>query len=119
MTTYPLLRKVMAEMFAAAGACVVVGGRRRHEGEAVAETISASGGRAAYRLLDVSDEASVEGAVRFTVGEFGRLDIVVSNAGGSSVSDGPVTTASMKNSGTKRGSTTSGAFSAAGSRFRR
>jgi NAD(P)-dependent dehydrogenase (short-subunit alcohol dehydrogenase family) len=88
--------QVMAEMFAAEGACVIAGGRRRREGEAVAEAISASGGRAAYQPLDVSDEASVEGAVRFAVGEFGRLDVLVSNAGGSSVSDGPVTTASIE-----------------------
>lgn len=87
--------RVMAEAFAAEGAHVVVGGRRQHEGEAVAEAINARGGSAAYRHLDVSDEASVEDAVRFAVGHFGRLDVLVSNAGGSSVSDGPVTTASI------------------------
>jgi NAD(P)-dependent dehydrogenase (short-subunit alcohol dehydrogenase family) len=87
--------QVMAEVFAAEGASVVVGGRRQDEGEAVAKAIREDGGAAAYRQLDVTDEASVEGAVRFAVGEFGRLDVLVSNAGGSSASDGPVTTASI------------------------
>jgi NAD(P)-dependent dehydrogenase (short-subunit alcohol dehydrogenase family) len=88
--------RAMAEIFAAEGARVVVGGRRQHEGEAVAHAISAHGGQAVYRQLDVSDEASVEGAVRFAVSAFGRLDVLVSNAGGSSASDGPVTTAPIE-----------------------
>ncbi|HEX6525613.1 MAG TPA: SDR family oxidoreductase [Streptosporangiaceae bacterium] len=88
--------RVMAELFAAEGARVVVGGRRQLEGEDVAGAITARGGQAAYRQLDVSDEESVEGAVRFAVSQFGRLDVLVSNAGGSSASDGPVTTASIE-----------------------
>jgi NAD(P)-dependent dehydrogenase (short-subunit alcohol dehydrogenase family) len=35
----------------------------------------------------------VERAVQTAVGAFGRLDVLVSNAGGSSAADGPVTTA--------------------------
>jgi NAD(P)-dependent dehydrogenase (short-subunit alcohol dehydrogenase family) len=93
--------EVMAEMFAAEGAKVVVGGRRRSEGEAVAGAIRAQGGRAAYVPLEVTDEESVACAVRFAVGEFGRLDILVSNAGGSGASDGPVTTASIEEFWTK------------------
>lgn len=85
-----------AEMFAAEGASVVVGGRRRSEGEAVAAAITAAGGRAVYQPLDVAEEASVESAVRFTVAEFGRLDVLMSNAGGSSAHDGPVTAASIE-----------------------
>jgi NAD(P)-dependent dehydrogenase (short-subunit alcohol dehydrogenase family) len=84
--------QMMAEIFAAEGARVIAGGRRQNEGEAVADAIRARGGHAVYRHLDVSDEASAEGAVRFAVSEFGRLDVLVSNAGGSSASDGPVTT---------------------------
>jgi NAD(P)-dependent dehydrogenase (short-subunit alcohol dehydrogenase family) len=84
--------QVMAEIFAAEGARVIVGGRRQNEGEAVADAIRACGGHAVYRHLDVTDEASAGGAVRFAVSEFGRLDIMVSNAGGSTASDGPVTT---------------------------
>jgi NAD(P)-dependent dehydrogenase (short-subunit alcohol dehydrogenase family) len=85
----------MAGMFAAEGASVVIGGRRRPEGEVVAEAINSRGGVATYQPLDVTDEASVTNAVRSTVSRFGRLDVVVSNAGGSSTGDGPVTTASL------------------------
>jgi NAD(P)-dependent dehydrogenase (short-subunit alcohol dehydrogenase family) len=87
--------RAMAEMFAEEGAFVVVGGRRRREGEAVAGAIESGGGHAAYQPLDVTDEASVTEAVRATVSEFGKLDILVSNAGGSSAADGPVTSASV------------------------
>jgi NAD(P)-dependent dehydrogenase (short-subunit alcohol dehydrogenase family) len=87
--------QVVAEMFAAEGAAVVVGGRRRTEGEAAAEGINRRGGRGVYQPLDVTDEASVRDAVRATVDEFGRLDVLVSNAGGSTPADGPVTTASI------------------------
>jgi NAD(P)-dependent dehydrogenase (short-subunit alcohol dehydrogenase family) len=88
--------RATAEMFAAEGASVVVGGRRHHEGEAVAEGIVSAGGRAVYQPLDVTDEASVGTAVRFTVSQFGRLDVLVCSAGGSSPADGPVTTASIE-----------------------
>lgn len=87
--------QVMAEMFAAEGASVVIGGRRRPEGESVADGINAQGGRARYQPLDVTDETSVQDAVRATVAEFGKLDVLVSNAGGSTTADGPVTTAAI------------------------
>jgi NAD(P)-dependent dehydrogenase (short-subunit alcohol dehydrogenase family) len=88
--------RATAEMFAAEGASVVVGGRRRREGEDVAQAITSAGGRAVYQRLDVTDVASVDSAVRFTISEYGRLDVLVSNAGGSSPGDGPVTTASIE-----------------------
>jgi NAD(P)-dependent dehydrogenase (short-subunit alcohol dehydrogenase family) len=47
----------------------------------VAAAIKAAGGEAAYRLLDVTDEAEVGAAVKEAVDAFGRLDIMVNNAG--------------------------------------
>jgi NAD(P)-dependent dehydrogenase (short-subunit alcohol dehydrogenase family) len=88
--------QVTAKMFADQGAHVIVGGRRRHEGEAVAESITSRGGSSTYQPVDVTDEASVSKAVECTVSRFGRLDVLVSTAGGSSVADGPVTTASLR-----------------------
>lgn len=85
----------MAERFGREGARVAVGGRRAKEGQEVVDAITADGGEAIFTSLDVTDEQSVHDAVRATVTAFGRLDVLVSNAGGSSAADGPVTTASI------------------------
>lgn len=75
----------IAERFAAEGATVVVLGRRREPIEAVAERI---GGTAI--VADAADGASARAAVAEIVRRFGRLDVLVANAGGhgfSSVGD--------------------------------
>lgn len=66
----------IAERFAAEGARVLVSDLNAVQGEAVA---ARTGGRFAH--CDVSDGASVQAAVDAAVGAFGRLDIVVNNAG--------------------------------------
>src|ERR1700710_2380916 len=45
-----------------------------------AEEIEKSGGRALPMVVDVRDEASVQGAIEKTAATFGGLDIVVNNA---------------------------------------
>ena len=87
--------KATAEMFAAEGARVALTGRRAAEGEALAHAVVEAGGEVLFVQMDVSDPDAVERAVAATVQRFGRLDIVFSNAGGSSAADGPVTTASL------------------------
>ncbi|MEV6287138.1 SDR family oxidoreductase [Kribbella sp. NPDC051770] len=87
--------RATAELFAREGAHVAIGGRREQEGKQLATTIASTGGQAIYVHLDVTDEASVEQAVRITVDTFGRLDTVVNLAGGFSTGDGPVTEASV------------------------
>jgi NAD(P)-dependent dehydrogenase (short-subunit alcohol dehydrogenase family) len=82
-------------MFAREGARVVVTGRRVVQGEAVARSIVEAGGDATFQVCDVTEPDSVEEAVRQAVGRLGRLDILLNNAGGSSNTDGPVTTASL------------------------
>jgi NAD(P)-dependent dehydrogenase (short-subunit alcohol dehydrogenase family) len=74
---------------------VVIGGRRRYEGEAIAQAITDRGGEACYEPLDVTDETSVITAVQSTVSRYGGIDVLVSNAGGSSAADGSVITASL------------------------
>ena len=88
--------RTIAEVFAQHGARVVVGGRRRDDGKEVVEAIVARGGQALYVSLDVTSEESVENAVRAAVETFGSLHILVNNAGGSTASDGRVTTASIE-----------------------
>ncbi|MFO1322080.1 MAG: glucose 1-dehydrogenase [Burkholderiales bacterium] len=70
-----------ARLFAGEGATVVIADLLDPEGEAVAASITASGGKASYRHLDVTREAEWEALVAETVRRLGRLDILVNNAG--------------------------------------
>ena len=70
-----------ARLLAAEGAAVAVMGRTARTVEVVAGEIRGRSGRALALVGDVSREADVEGAVARTVAEFGRLDVLVANAG--------------------------------------
>jgi NAD(P)-dependent dehydrogenase (short-subunit alcohol dehydrogenase family) len=70
-----------ARIFAHEGAKVVVADVLEKEGSAVATSIVSGGGEAMFIRLDVSDEGQWQEAVRATVARYGRLDIVVNNAG--------------------------------------
>ena len=83
--------KTTAELFAREGAKVIVAGRRIAEGEAVVAGIAKNGGEARFVQTDVTDIASVERAMRFTVETYGKLDVLFNNAGGSSNADGKIT----------------------------
>jgi NAD(P)-dependent dehydrogenase (short-subunit alcohol dehydrogenase family) len=75
----------IATDFAKAGACVVVAARRTSEIERVAENIRADGGRAIAVTTDVTDDAAVDTLAQRAVEEFGKLNIWVNNAGGSTM----------------------------------
>ncbi|MDA1279890.1 MAG: SDR family NAD(P)-dependent oxidoreductase [Chloroflexi bacterium] len=70
-----------ARLMAAEGASVALAGIPDHGVIAVAAEINASGGSAVAIPTDVSSSAQVEAAVARTVKSFGRLDILVPNAG--------------------------------------
>jgi 3alpha(or 20beta)-hydroxysteroid dehydrogenase len=70
--------KAEALLFAEEGARVVVCDFRDDEGKAVAESIGAS---ARYQHLDVTREEDWAAAVAETEAAFGRLDVLVNNAG--------------------------------------
>lgn len=70
-----------ARLFAAEGAAVVVGARRRAELETLAEEIRETGGRVAVVAGDVRDEAFARALVREAVDRFGGLDVAFNNAG--------------------------------------
>lgn len=65
----------------AAGAKLVLGARRMDRLDAVAAEITAAGGEVAVQHTDVSDRASVQALVDRACDRFGRLDVLVSNAG--------------------------------------
>lgn len=73
--------RATAETLAREGASVVVTDIDVAEGEAVVEGIKASGGKAIFRKQDVVDEALWGEIVASTVEEFGKLDVLVNNAG--------------------------------------
>ena len=74
--------RAIAETFAAAGAAVVVSDRNEEAGQAVASRITAQHGKAAFIACDVTKEEDLVHLVEDTVRRFGKLSILVSNAGG-------------------------------------
>jgi NAD(P)-dependent dehydrogenase (short-subunit alcohol dehydrogenase family) len=70
-----------ARLFAREGARVVIGDVLEAEGAAVQAEISAKGGEAVFVRLDVTRESDWEQAVASTVQRFGKLDVLVNNAG--------------------------------------
>ena len=70
-----------AERLALEGVIVGLLGRTPEELEAVKASIQSHGGTATVLVADVSDADAVKKAVDTLVGEHGRLDIVVANAG--------------------------------------
>ena len=70
-----------ARLFAREGARVVIGDLREAEGRRVEAELAAPGGQALYIPLDVTSESAWERAVAAAVGRFGRLDVLVNNAG--------------------------------------
>lgn len=75
------LGEAICRMLGAAGAIAIVADMREALAETVALEIQADGGKAKAMRLDVCDEHQVEVAVRQIVSEFGRLDILINNAG--------------------------------------
>ncbi|MGN6330812.1 MAG: glucose 1-dehydrogenase [Motilibacteraceae bacterium] len=71
----------IARRLAHEGATVLVTDVQDDAGDAVAKGIVEVGGRASYHHLDVTSESEWHEAVAATLGEFGRLDVLVNNAG--------------------------------------
>jgi NADP-dependent 3-hydroxy acid dehydrogenase YdfG len=70
-----------AMLLARNGARVVVGARRIDRLEKLVSAIRAGGGTAEYQAVDVTKRDQVEALVRFAKAKFGRVDVVVNNAG--------------------------------------
>lgn len=72
----------IALALAEAGADVVLAARTKEQLEEVAAGVADRGRRAAVVPCDLSDTANLAGLVDTATGEFGRVDIVVNNVGG-------------------------------------
>jgi len=73
--------RAIAHRVAAAGAVVVVAGRRIDALEAVRGEILELGGRSGAVVTDVRDRGAVAALISGTVEKHGRIDILVNNAG--------------------------------------
>ena len=82
--------RATAVAFAAAGANIVVSGRRETEGKKLDKELRELGAEAQFVKADVRYESEVQSLVDETVKRFGRLDVAVNNAGTEGVM-GPIT----------------------------
>ncbi len=71
----------IAHELARAGATVVLGARRIDRLETVAEEIRAAGGKVMTNKVDVTDRADMAAFAEAARREFGRIDVIVNNAG--------------------------------------
>jgi NADP-dependent 3-hydroxy acid dehydrogenase YdfG len=70
-----------ARLLARKGARVVVGARRTDRLGKLVAAIKSAGVEARYRALDVTRREDVDAFIGFAQAEFGRLDVVINNAG--------------------------------------
>ena len=70
-----------ARVFTRHGGTVVIAARGEEEGRKVEKELVDGGNRALFVRCDVTDERDMRGLVDTAVGEFGRLDCLVNNAG--------------------------------------
>lgn len=73
--------RAAALLFAREGAKVVLGARRKAEGEALVAEIQAAGGQAFFRVTDVTNHDDNVALVKLALEKFDRLDIAFNNAG--------------------------------------
>jgi NAD(P)-dependent dehydrogenase (short-subunit alcohol dehydrogenase family) len=79
--------QAIAMSFATAGAKVVICGRRRNRIEAAAAEIASARGAAIAVIADISKEEDVAALFRAALDKYGRVDMLVNNAGTSNHSD--------------------------------
>jgi len=73
--------RATALTFAAAGASIAIWDMVEQAGQALAAEIAEQGGTAAFFNVNVTAPADVEAAAEATLARFGRIDILINNAG--------------------------------------
>src|SRR5436305_2923621 len=80
-----------ARELARRGAAVVLAARRAERIQGLAEEIVRQGGRALAVPTDMTERAEIDRLVQQTIAAYGRIDVLVNNAGvggGNSIDDG-------------------------------
>lgn len=75
------LGEATARHLASLGAKVVLGARRTDKLEKIIQDITAAGGEAEFLATDVTVKSNVEALVQKAIDSFGRVDVMVNNAG--------------------------------------
>ena len=70
-----------AHLLASQGALIVLGARRTEQLAAVVEEINQGRGEAVFKVTDVRNQPDLESLVALAVTRFGRLDVMINNAG--------------------------------------
>jgi len=77
--------RAISELFAAAGAALVVSDLKKETADEVANAIIAAGGRAIGVACDVTNGDARKALVDAAIGQFGKVSILVNNAGGGAI----------------------------------
>jgi len=85
----------IARRLAAGGFAVVVSGRRIAKGEGISRQITDQGGTACFLPADIADPDACRSVIEAAVDRYGRLDVLVNNAGVFPVAEIQDTTAEM------------------------
>jgi NAD(P)-dependent dehydrogenase (short-subunit alcohol dehydrogenase family) len=73
--------RATAQMFAHGGACIVLIARNAEQLEGTYEEICHMGGHGCMASVDVADRAAVQAMADKALGDYGRVDVLVNNAG--------------------------------------
>jgi len=73
--------EAMAELLSGCGAKVVLGARRADRLESLAKRIEDTGGEVVWLQMDVTRRKEVQNLADLAVAAFGRLDVMINNAG--------------------------------------
>ena len=75
------LGEATAKRLAASGAKLMLGARREDRLKELVAAIAQTGGTATYLVTDVVDRAQVEALAKQTLSIYGRIDVLINNAG--------------------------------------
>src|SRR5689334_19821957 len=73
--------RACALKLASEGAAVALAARNQDKLNALAQEISAAGGKATVFAMDVAEEEQIKAAFKAAIAHFGKIDILVNNAG--------------------------------------